>query len=139
MHKLWHIPTAKHHEMKFSELFLSSLHCLLINLPSYRKLFAPHGKLLKKGDILKRPQLAKTLSVIARNGSAAPFYDGPMSKTFVNDVRAKKGVITLNDLKNYRVKIKPALKSRLDRYTLLTCPAPTSGPVLSLILNILDG
>ena len=104
-----------------------------------RKLFAPKGKQLKKGDFLRRPQLAKTLSVIARNGSADPFYDGPMSKVFIHDVRAKGGIITLNDLKNYQVKIKPAVQTRLDRYTLITCPAPTAGPVLSLILNVLDG
>lgn len=88
---------------------------------------------------MKRPQLAKTLQLIARAGSAEPFYSGAMSNTLVKEVRAAGGILTLNDLKNYKVKFRPALKSKLDDMTLLSTPAPTAGPVLALTLNILDG
>ena len=47
--------------------------------------------------------------------------------------------MTLDDLKNYKVKFRPVLKSKLDDMTLLSCPPPTAGPVLALTLNILDG
>lgn len=94
---------------------------------------------MKRGDLLKRPQLAKTLQLIARAGSAEPFYSGAMSKTLVKEVRAAGGILTFNDLKNYKVKFRPALKSKLDDTTLLSTPAPTAGPVLALTLNILDG
>ena len=62
-----------------------------------------------------------------------------MSKTLVKEVRAAGGVLTMNDLKNYKVKFRPALKSKLDDMTLLSAPPPTAGPVLALTLNILDG
>ncbi|KAL9980030.1 hypothetical protein ACROYT_G008566 [Oculina patagonica] len=106
---------------------------------TFRRDFTRNGKLLTKGDLLKRPQLAKTLQLIARSGSAEPFYNGPMSKTLVKEVRAAGGVLTLKDLKNYQVKFRPALKSKLDDMTLLSTPPPTAGPVLALTLNILDG
>ncbi|KAJ7387654.1 hypothetical protein OS493_000991 [Desmophyllum pertusum] len=62
-----------------------------------------------------------------------------MSEALVKEVRAAGGVLTLKDLKNYKVKFRPALKSKLDDMTLLSTPPPTAGPVLALTLNILDG
>lgn len=112
---------------------------ILMKDKTFRRVFTRNGKLLKKGDLLKRPQLAKTLQLIARAGSAEPFYNGAMSKTLVKEVRAAGGVLTMNDLKNYKVKFRPALKSKLDDMTLLSTPPPTAGPVLALTLNILDG
>ena len=102
-------------------------------------MFTRHGKLLKTGDYLRRPQLAKTLERIARAGNTEPFYNGPMSKVLVKDVKEAGGLLTLNDLKNYKVKFRPVLKSKLDDMTLLTAPPPTAGPVLALTLNILEG
>ena len=102
-------------------------------------MFTRNGKLLKKGDRLTRPQLAKTLQYIARAGSAEPFYNGKMSKAVIREVQETGGVMTLDDLKNYKVKFRPVLKSKLDGMTLLSCPPPTAGPVLALTLNILDG
>lgn len=83
--------------------------------------------------------MAKTLQLIARAGSAEPFYNGPMSKSIVKEVRAAGGVLTLKDLKNYKVEFRPVLKSKLDDMTLLSTPPPTAGPVLALTLNILKG
>ncbi|CAH3149698.1 unnamed protein product [Porites lobata] len=112
---------------------------MLLKDKTFRRVFTRNGKLLKKGDLLRRPQLAKTLQFIARAGSAEPFYNGKMSKSLVKEVQEAGGVMNLNDLKNYRVKFRPVLKSKLDDMTLLSCPPPTAGPVLALTLNILDG
>lgn len=62
-----------------------------------------------------------------------------MSKALVKEVRAAGGVMTLNDLKNYKVKFRPVLKTKIGDMTLLNCPPPTAGPVLALTLNILGG
>ncbi|XP_074635710.1 glutathione hydrolase 1 proenzyme-like [Acropora palmata] len=112
---------------------------LLMKDTTFRRVFTRNGKLLRKGDRLRRPHLAKTLQFIARAGSAEPFYNGPMSKAIVKEVKAAGGMLTLDDLKNYDAVSRPALKSKLDDMTLLSSPAPTSGPVLAMILNILDG
>ncbi|XP_068678858.1 glutathione hydrolase 1 proenzyme-like [Montipora capricornis] len=112
---------------------------LLLKDKTFRRVFTRNGKLLKKGDRLRRPQLAKTLQLIAEAGSAEPFYNGPMSKVLVKEVQAAGGILTLNDLKNYNAVFRPALRSKLDDMTILNCPPPTSGPVLAMTLNILDG
>ena len=83
--------------------------------------------------------MAKTLQLIAQAGNAEPFYKGPMSKVLVKEVQAAGGILTLDDLKNYNAVFRPALRSKLDDMTLLSCPPPTSGPVLAMTLNILDG
>ncbi|EDO44635.1 predicted protein [Nematostella vectensis] len=105
----------------------------------FRKIFMPYGKLLKTGETVRRPNLAKVLSLIANANSSKPFYNGKLSHTIVSDVKAAGGVLTLSDLRHYKVKVKEALKSHIGSMTLMTGPPPTSGPVLSMILNILSG
>jgi gamma-glutamyltranspeptidase len=77
--------------------------------------------------------------MIALAGNANVFYNGKLSTTIVHDVKAAGGVLSLSDLKHYKVKIRPVLKSNLGSYTLLTGPPPTAGPVLAMIINILSG
>ena len=49
------------------------------------------------------------------------------------------GILTLNDLKNYTVKIREPLSSDYQDYQIFTAGPPTSGPVLLSALNILEG
>jgi len=104
-----------------------------------RKIYSRDGKILKKGDILTNKALAKTLQIIANNGSADPFYTGKLARQFVKEVKRHKGVITLDDLKEYKAIEKKPLVSKLGEYTMLNTPAPASGAVLAYILNILKG
>lgn len=53
------------------------------------------------GHKVKRPQLAKTLKVIARDGASA-FYDGELTKLLLEDIQENGGIITAQDLKNYK-------------------------------------
>ena len=50
---------------------------------------------------MKRPRLAKTLEKIAKQG-ANVLYNGDLTEGFVNDVKQKGGIITVEDMKNYR-------------------------------------
>lgn len=59
------------------------------------------GDLYKEGDVMKVPKYANTLDIIAREGSDA-LYDGTFTKTIVQEIRNFGGIITEEDLKNYR-------------------------------------
>ena len=48
-----------------------------------------HGKLLKAGDKIFNKELANTLEIIAEAGNADPFYDGTLTSTIVQDIKAK--------------------------------------------------
>ncbi len=56
------------------------------NSPSLRKLFVDPvtNKLYKLNDVIKLPDLARTLEIISLNGSNA-FYDGQLSETIVQE------------------------------------------------------
>ncbi|GLG96417.1 Uncharacterized protein GBIM_03405 [Gryllus bimaculatus] len=96
------------------------------------------GSLLQEGDIMKRPQLAKTLRIIAEEGVDA-FYNGDLGRRFVKDVQDLQGIITMDDLSNYTVKWEKPVTSQLsDGHTLYTVQLPGSGPLLAFIINILD-
>lgn len=59
------------------------------------------GDLKKLGDIVKRPKLAETLRDIARYGIGI-FYNGTMGDKLVEDIQKRGGIITKQDLMQYR-------------------------------------
>ena len=79
------------------------------------------------------------MRTIGDAGSAAPFYDGVLSQTVVNDIQRNKGKITLEDLKKYRAILREPVEIQLDDKKLYSTPPPAGGTILLLILNILKG
>ena len=59
------------------------------------------GQVLKEGDTLKMPQLAKTLRQIAQHGVDI-FYNGSLGQQLVEDVQRRGGILTKDDLLQYR-------------------------------------
>ena len=103
-----------------------------------RDVYAPGGSLAKEGDLLKRPRLGKTLKLIALNG-VDEFYLGSLAKDVVEEITSQGGIITLEDLENYRAVIRHPVSTKYQGYTLLSAPSPASGAVLLEIMNILEG
>jgi gamma-glutamyltranspeptidase / glutathione hydrolase len=96
----------------------------------------------KVGDIFRQPELAATLERIARSG-AADFYCGETARLIVADMESGGGIITLDDLANYRPKIREVLRAHYQieghRWDVLTSPPPSSGGVAIIeALNILQ-
>ncbi|XP_009405839.2 glutathione hydrolase 3 [Musa acuminata AAA Group] len=105
--------------------------------PGLRAVLAPDGRLLQTNDTCYNPALANALEVISTEGPQA-FYDGSIGERFIEDVRNAGGVATMEDLKEYRVKVTKAMVANAMGYTILGMPPPSSGTVgMSLVLNIL--
>ncbi|KAG1663987.1 Glutathione hydrolase 1 proenzyme [Nymphon striatum] len=97
------------------------------------------GEFLKLGDVVKQPQMAETLEAIALGG-VDEFYLGDTGSKYVKDVRDLGGILTMEDLKEYKVRWKDPLTTKFkSNMTLYTMRPPSSGALIAYILNIMEG
>jgi gamma-glutamyltranspeptidase / glutathione hydrolase len=118
----------------------------LEQFPVSKRIFLNDGKMLHAGDTLRQPELAATLQRIAKNG-AAEFYRGETARVMVDDMARNGGIITLEDLAQYKPKHREVLHAEYqinDRegsahsWEVLTSPPPSSGGVAIIeALNML--
>jgi gamma-glutamyltranspeptidase/glutathione hydrolase len=110
-----------------------------------KRIFLNNGRnrnhMYKVGDMFRQPELAATLQRIAKNG-AEDFYHGETTRMLVADMQSNGGIITADDLANYRPKIREVLAAHYQieghRWDVLTSPPPSSGGVAIIeALNIL--
>ncbi len=83
---------------------------------------------VKVGDVIKNPEQAAALRLIAEQGAAA-FYQGPIAQAMVEAVRRDGGVMTHEDLTRFRVASVEPLTFQAFGKTFLTMPPPSSGGV----------
>lgn len=96
------------------------------------------GGLPAVGALCKRPDLAETLRTIGRDGIDA-FYHGAIADEIVAAVGAAGGSMTLDDMREYRVRELKPLRSRYRDFEIVGMPPPSSGGVaIAEMLNILD-
>lgn len=123
---------------RLAELFKTYKDTLSICEDSDR-IFLNNGKYFGEGDVLRQPELAKTLSRIAKNG-AAEFYTGITARMIADDMKAHGGLMTAEDLKNYRAVEREPLRGSYRGNTIISLPPPSSGGTVMLeVLNILEG
>lgn len=110
----------------------------------YSQLFtkSDNTTLLKEGDLLKRPELARTLKEIAKrtpDEAVEYFYNSNFTDALVADINNYGGNITKEDFINYNALEYDALVSEFGQLKVLGTPAPSSGSIFIFILNILKG
>lgn len=100
--------------------------------------FKPDGAAYEAGELFKQKDLAWTLKHIARNGSEA-FYEGPIAKKIVAVMQANDGLITMDDLANYRVVERAPVRGTYRGYDIVSMPPPSSGGIHVIqMLNVLE-
>jgi gamma-glutamyltranspeptidase/glutathione hydrolase len=90
------------------------------------------------GEILKQPDLAKTLKRISDNGSDG-FYKGETANMIVKEMQSGGGIITHDDLTNYVVRVMEPVQGKYRGHDIISMPPPSSGGVHVLqMLNVLE-
>jgi gamma-glutamyltranspeptidase/glutathione hydrolase len=114
-------------------------------IPSFRKYpaslaqFTKAGAPYQPGDLLRQPDLARTLSRIATQGPAG-FYEGETALLLEKEMRANDGLITRDDLRAYQAKKRDVIRGTYRGYDVIGMPPPSSGGIAVVqMLNILEG
>ena len=117
------------------------------NLNKYKKKFAKNEEAKKiftrtngfsEGDNFIQINLAKTLERIAKNGKNE-FYSGETAKKVANFFQDNGGILTLEDLNLYKLRIQKPVCGSYRSYEICSMAPPSSGGIaLVQILNILE-
>ena len=110
---------------------------MFLHNPDWSRIFAPDGVILSEGDIIRNVDLSRTLGLIAERGPDA-LYKGEVADAIISKVRAEGGIMTHEDLVNYKVNVTKALEGTYRDLKVYTTHAPTSGPVLLHMLNLME-
>ena len=98
----------------------------------------PNGQPLQPGTRVVQPDYAKQLETIAAEGPDV-LYGGALGKTAVDYIQSQGGIMTLDDLKNYKTMPADVVRGSYRGYDIIGPPPPTAGGVHVIeMLNILE-
>lgn len=107
--------------------------------PGTRAVFLADGDPPKEGEILRQPDLARTLQLLAERGHDG-FYRGEVAGKLLKGVKAEGGRWTADELAAYQVREREPLKFKYRDWQITTAPPPSSGGVaVAQMLQILEG
>ncbi|MGK0180382.1 MAG: gamma-glutamyltranspeptidase/glutathione hydrolase, partial [Nitrospinales bacterium] len=100
--------------------------------------YKPDGSVYLVGERMVFKDLAWSLNEIAENGPSA-FYEGAIAEKLVADMKKHGGLITMEDLKNYRVSTREPVQGTYRGHEIIGMPPPSSGGIhIIQMLNILE-
>ena len=116
---------------------INRAHSSMKDYPSTVEIFFPEFP-IKPNHNLVQKDLAATLNRIAQNGKDG-FYKGKTAKMFAAAMKKNNGLITEDDLKNYKAVWRDPLVGNYKDFKIVTMPPPSSGGVhLIQMLNVLS-
>ena len=100
------------------------------------RLFAKEGKAPSAGDIVRFPDMAKSLKLIADTDAKA-FYEGEIARKIIEQSQRDGGFFTLEDLRDYDVDWVDPISVNYRGYDVWEIPPNGQGIVTLIALNIL--
>ncbi|RRQ22158.1 gamma-glutamyltransferase [Thiohalobacter thiocyanaticus] len=103
------------------------------------RIFLRDGEVPAEGSVIRQPELAATLQLLADRGREG-FYAGETGRKLVEGVRAAGGIWTLEGLESYRVVEREPVRGEYHGVRITSAAPPSSGGIaLVTMLNILEG
>ncbi len=111
---------------------------LLSSTPECAALWAPRGRILREGELLRNPELGDALMRLGRDG-AEPFYRGDIAAAVCAWLGERGGSISVADLDAYgAIARAPVRVAYRDREILTNPPPSAGGTLLAYALALLD-
>jgi gamma-glutamyltranspeptidase/glutathione hydrolase len=97
--------------------------------PESARLFLRNGEVPAMGEIIRQPELARTMNRLADRGREG-FYSGLTAQSLINGVRAAGGIWSPDDMDRYRIASRAPLRFKLDdQRELISAPPPSAGGI----------
>ena len=110
----------------------------LKNDPESKKIYFIDNKPLPENYLMKRPDLANTISLISKNGKNG-FYKGEVAKKFIDAMKSNKGLFEFQDLDSYEADIRMPIAGSYRKNMVFTAGPPSGGGITLLTaLNVLS-
>ena len=117
------------------------------------KVYLPNGRAPKAGEILKNPDLARTLKKLVEAEKASSskgrhdalkaardrFYKGDIAHDLATFSEANGGLFRYNDFAEYSAKVETPVSTDYRGYQVYKNPSASQGPTELIALNILEG
>lgn len=125
----------------------------ILKYPTTVKIYLPNGHPPKAGEILKNPDLARTLKklVEAERANASRgrhealkaardrFYKGDIAKDLAAFSEANGGLFRYEDFAEYKAEVETPVSINYRGYQIYKNPSATQGPAELFALNVLEG
>ncbi|HEX3433135.1 MAG TPA: gamma-glutamyltransferase [Solirubrobacteraceae bacterium] len=111
---------------------------LLTSTPECAALWAPQGRVLREGQVLRNGELGDALELLGAEG-AEPFYRGEIAAAVSEWLAARGGWLSAEDLAGYgAIERAPVCVAYRDREVLTNPPPSAGGTLLAYALALLD-
>ncbi|KAK2187348.1 hypothetical protein NP493_168g00007 [Ridgeia piscesae] len=113
---------------------------------SWKEVVMPAVDLAKKalvnvssptGDLKLLESLSRTLERVAHSGADA-VYKGTVADDIIKTINENGGTFVKDDLSNYKARLSKPAAATFHGITVETAPSPAGGPILLMILNVLE-
>jgi gamma-glutamyltranspeptidase/glutathione hydrolase len=120
------------------EYMFRVLEPVVTHYPEARELYAPEGRLLRRGDSFRFPALGDALERLGAEGPQSVY--GHVAARHVCDwVSERGGALSAEDFAAYRVVERTPVEAHYRGRTVLTNPPPSSGGILiAYVLDLLE-
>ena len=109
----------------------------LQRFPEFSRIFLKNGGPLAVGDILRQPDLARTLSLICEHG-AREFYEGSIARAISDDMARNGGMLCMEDFAQHHADWQDPISVAYRGLQAYNCPPNSQGMAALEILNILN-
>ena len=123
---------------KFDQFHTNGAAEKLGRFPSTTRVFFPHGRPPRMGEIIRQPELAASMRHLARAG-ADDFYKGDLADRVVSFLAENGGHLTKADLESYEVEWRDPITTTFQGHDLYAMPPGSCGMSMFQALNIMDG
>src|SRR5436190_4209438 len=108
---------------------------IVTSTPECAAIYAPEGRLMGAGEVIRQPALGDILERLGREG-AEPFYRGDIAAAVVDWLGPRGAMLTARDLTEYRAIPREPFRAPYRDREVLTNPPPSAGGIL--IAHALD-